>query len=59
VADSLRGRAIKGVFWTLVESFRARLTQFVVGIVLARLLLPEEFGLIGSQKKGVFIKWRC
>ena len=47
MTDSLRKRAIKGVFWTSIETVGARSVQFVIGIVLARLLLPKEFGLIG------------
>ena len=47
MSDKLRAKALKGVFWTFFEAFGARLVQFIVGIVLARLLLPEQFGLIG------------
>lgn len=45
--QTLKSKAIQGVFWTFVEAFGARLVQFTVGIILARLLLPEQFGLIG------------
>ena len=33
--------------WSLFEAIGQRGVQFVVGIILARLLLPEQFGLIG------------
>ena len=44
---SLENRAINGVFWSGIERLGPQAVQFVVSIVLARLLLPEQFGLIG------------
>lgn len=43
----LKKKAIRGIKWTFVEVIGLRGVQFVVGIVLARLLMPEQFGLIG------------
>lgn len=44
---SLRKQALSGMIWTYFQQFGSQLISFVVSIVLARLLLPEEFGLIG------------
>ncbi|TDU42898.1 O-antigen/teichoic acid export membrane protein [Gelidibacter sediminis] len=44
---SLRNTATKGAFWTFLQQFSTQLIGFGVSIVLARLLMPEEFGLIG------------
>ncbi|WP_394776536.1 lipopolysaccharide biosynthesis protein [Flavobacterium sp.] len=44
---SLKSTAIKGVVWSAVDRFAVQFGQFVVGIVLARILLPEDFGLVG------------
>lgn len=44
---SLRKTAISGVFWTFSQQFGLQIITFCVSIVMARLLLPEEFGLIG------------
>jgi teichuronic acid exporter len=44
---SLKSTAIKGVIWSAVDKFAVQFGQFFVGIVLARILLPEDFGLIG------------
>lgn len=44
---SLRATATKGVFWTFMQQFGSQLINFGVSLVLARLLMPEEFGLIG------------
>lgn len=45
--QSLKSRATKGIFWTATEKIFLQTGQFVIGIVLARLLMPEDFGLIG------------
>lgn len=44
---SLKKQAIKGAVWTYAQQFGTQLISFVVSIFLARILLPEEFGLIG------------
>ena len=44
---SLRKQATSGLAWTFTQQFGNQLISFVVSIFLARLLLPEEFGLIG------------
>tara|TARA_Y100000768_G_scaffold225254_1_gene170084 strand:- start:13475 stop:14896 length:1422 start_codon:yes stop_codon:yes gene_type:complete len=35
------------IFWSGVERFSTQLVQFLLGIYLARILLPSDFGLIG------------
>ncbi len=44
---SLKQRAIKGFSWAFLDNFANQGLQFVVGIILARLLTPKEYGLIG------------
>ena len=44
--DSLKSKTIHALFWSFLERFGQQGTQFVISIILARLLLPEEFGLI-------------
>ncbi len=39
--------AIRSMLWNLTETFGLRAIQLVVSVILARLLLPEQFGLIG------------
>lgn len=50
--NELREKALSGVFWTFLQQFSSQIVGFVVSVVLARLLLPEEFGLIALL--GVF-----
>lgn len=42
----LKSKAIKGSLWSLFETFSLQIIQFVIGVVLARLLEPKDFGLI-------------
>lgn len=44
--DNKRGKAVKGVVWSAVERFSVQGVQFIVSIILARLLSPEDFGMI-------------
>lgn len=44
---SLKSAATKGIIWSAVDKFAVQFGQFIVSILLARLLLPDDFGLIG------------
>lgn len=44
---SLKKQATAGMIWTFGQQFGHQLINFIVSIILARILLPEEFGLIG------------
>ena len=45
--DNLRKKSVSGVFWALTEKFSVTGVKFLLGIILARLLTPADFGLIG------------
>ena len=47
VEQSLKNKTVKGVGWSMADAFLGRGITFLVGIVLARLLSPSEYGLIG------------
>lgn len=44
---SLRKQATTGMVWTFTQQFGNQLINFIVSMILARILLPEQFGLIG------------
>ena len=44
---SLKDKTISGVGWSAADAFLGQGVTFLVGLVLARLLSPEEYGLIG------------
>ncbi len=43
---SLKSRTLRGLFWSFLELAAQQGIQFAVTVILARLLFPEEFGLI-------------
>lgn len=45
--DSLKKKTVHGVGWSAADAFLGQGVSFLVGIVLARLLSPAEYGLIG------------
>jgi O-antigen/teichoic acid export membrane protein len=46
MSDSLRTKTLHGVSWSFLERGGQVGIQFVISIILARLLLPAQFGLI-------------
>lgn len=46
MSDSLKDKTISGLIWNLTERFSYQLVMFVVGVVLARLLSPADYGLV-------------
>lgn len=45
--QSLKQQTFRGVGWSFVDSMLGQGITFLVGLVLARLLSPDEYGLIG------------
>lgn len=50
---SLRNEAIKGMSWAAIEKFTSQAIAFILGIIMARLLAPADYGVIGMT--GIFI----
>lgn len=53
MAESLKSKTLHGAIWTLLERLGTQVVGFVITIVLARLLTPSDYGVIGML--GVFI----
>ena len=51
--DNIKQQAIQGAKWAAIEKFSLQLIQFLLGIVLARLLSPSDYGTVGML--AVFI----
>lgn len=45
--QSLKDKTVKGVGWSAIDNVAQYAVTFVVGIVLARLLSPDDYGLLG------------
>jgi teichuronic acid exporter len=46
MTSSLKSKSIHGLFWSFLERIGQQGIQFVTSIILARVLLPEQFGLV-------------
>lgn len=47
MSKSLKDKTVKGTFWSAADAFLGHGVILIVGIILARLLSPEDYGLIG------------
>lgn len=47
MSESLKSKTVKGVFWSSIERFSVQGVQFIIQIIIARILLPSDYGLIG------------
>lgn len=47
MSESLKDKTSKGLLWSAVERFSVQGIQFLVMLVMARLLTPEDYGLVG------------
>jgi O-antigen/teichoic acid export membrane protein len=45
--ESLKKKTVSGMFWTAIQKFGVTGMSFCTNIILARLLTPEDFGIIG------------
>ena len=44
--NDIKNKSIKGVLWSLLENFSLKGIQFVINVIMARLLLPEDYGIV-------------
>lgn len=44
--SSLKDKTVKGVVWSAIDRFSAQGIQFVFSILIARLLMPEDYGVV-------------
>ena len=47
MAENLKHKAASGMVWTSIQKFAGIGLSFVSGIILARLLMPDDYGCIG------------
>ena len=52
-SDSVKKNVVEGLIWKLIENFGSQIMNFIIQIVLARLLMPEDYGVIALT--GIFI----
>lgn len=47
MSESLKSKTVKGTIWSSMERFSVQGIQFLVTIIMARMLTPSDYGLIG------------
>lgn len=47
MADTIKARFFSGIVWTFIQNVAVRALGVVFTIILARILVPEDYGLIG------------
>lgn len=50
---SLKEKTVKGVFWSSIDRFSSQGIQFIFSILIARMLLPSDYGVIAML--GIFL----
>lgn len=45
--DNIRSKSVKGTVWSLIDNLTTQGFAFLIGIILARLLTPSDFGTVG------------
>ncbi len=46
-SQNLQGKVVTGVFWNVVQLLINRSFDFALKLILARLLFPNQFGIVG------------
>lgn len=47
MSEGLRKQTVSGVMWSFIERFSVQGVQFIITIIMARILTPADYGLIG------------
>ena len=47
MGDNLKQKTLNALTWTTVDRFGQQAVQFLISIILARLLSPDDYGLLG------------
>lgn len=47
MSESLKNKTVKGTIWSSLERFSVQGIQFLVMIIMARVLTPDDYGLVG------------
>lgn len=53
MGESLRNKTVNSVMWSAIERFSVQGVQFILTIIIARLVLPSDYGLVAML--GIFL----
>lgn len=46
MTQNLRQKTVNGLFWSSIERLSTQSVNFVLGLIIARLLLPDDYGIL-------------
>lgn len=47
MSESLKSRTAKGIIWSSIERFSVQFIQLILSVLIARVLSPEDYGIVG------------
>jgi len=47
MSENLKSKTVSGVVWSSIERFSVQGIQMIIQIIMARILLPSDYGLVG------------
>jgi len=48
MAETLKEKTTKGIIWSFIDKFGQQIIYLISGIILARILTPNDYGLVGG-----------
>lgn len=54
-SPSVKGKTVSGTIWSVIEKFSTQGVQFLVMIIMARVLTPSDYGLVGMITIFIYI----
>lgn len=45
--NNFKQKAVSGMAWTGIERLATQAIQFIIGIIIARILMPSDYGIVG------------
>jgi O-antigen/teichoic acid export membrane protein len=45
--QSIKSKTVRGLIWSTIDKFAFLIISFLIGLVLARMLMPADYGLVG------------
>jgi O-antigen/teichoic acid export membrane protein len=55
--QNLRDKTVKGVSWSFISQISQAVITFIIGLILARLLSPTEYGLVGMVTVFIYVSY--
>ena len=59
MAESLAKKAVTGTIWSAIDKFGVMALQFIIYVVLARVLSPADFGALNMIMIFIFVSMAC